>query len=251
MNPPEVVIVLKTWQGRSREIAEKRLEGLAKTVTSLEENLIYPNLSWQLADDGSDEWYMEAALDILGDRPWTWSNSEADGDVGRNLNCGLRAAFSRAEIVLNWSDDIQLVHPMDITPYVNLLRCDLSVGYVQTRPIHPSLCTSLVERHGREWLVLKKWSANAFLIVTSLTLMHKRAWDFYGPYPEGLRIDIMQEEMAWRYRRFENGLHMVVPKELVNTSRVHYGGDSTWDWQLRESPEWYRYRSYSARKQHE
>jgi len=245
-----LVVVLKTWQGPTPQIAEQRLRRVQDVLASLDKNLVYPNWTLHIADDGSEPPYVAKLLEVVGNRPFTFSSSWADGDIGANLNAGLRIAFESTDVVLNWSDDLILMHPMNVGPYVDLLRSDSDTGFIQTRPIHPSVCTVPTVRGGREYRRVKAWSPNAFLIVTSLTLMHKRAWDFYGPYPEGLRMDIMQEEMAWRYRRFEGGLDILVPEELIAISRVDCGGlDSTWDWQLRAKGDW-RYRSYAARAKH-
>jgi hypothetical protein len=250
---PRVIVVLKTWHGPSEKIAESRLDHLGMVLDSLDKNLSYPNYRWHIADDGSDMQYVQKVMGLMGERETTFSTSGANGDIGHNLNVALRMAFRDADVVLHWSDDIVLYKEMDIRPYVTLL-CDCpDVGYVSTRVIHPSLYTRLIERQKCGWHVIQPWSPNAYLMVTSLALMHRRAWDFYGPYPEGLRMDVMQEEMAWRYRRFEGGLKIVVPQELANASRVSFSTCSTWDWQLEDEHEqapWYRYRSYSARMGH-
>lgn len=246
----EVVVLIKTWQGPDEETARKRLAYLKETIASLDKHLLYPNLSWHIADDGSKLWYAEAVGRLLGDRFYTYTDSMTNGDIGRNMNMGLRRAFERAEIVLNWSDDIVLQAPLDIEPYVDLLLNEPSIGYIVTRPQHPSLRLTPLYLRERYWHKIEHYSPNRFLLVTSLNLMHRRAWDFYGPYPEGLRMDIMQEEMAWRYRHFKRGLEIVIPDDLIDNGLVSYGADSTWDWRLDNKVEqeaWYRYRSYSAR----
>lgn len=186
----------------------------------------------------------------MGDRPYSFSWSGANGDIGRNLNIALSHAFIETDVVLNWSDDILLHEEMDIEPYVDLLCQNEDIGVVVTRMGHPTLDTTEIERDELLWHRIENDSPNKFLFVTSLNLMHRRHWDYYGPYPEGLRIDIMQEEMAWRYRRFEPGLSFVIPDELIERARVSAPGKSTWDWRLADENEqaaWYRYRSYSER----
>jgi len=251
---PEVVIVVKTWQGPNEAIAGKRLEYLQKTLALLERNLIYPSYRWHIADDSGNMEYVQDVIALMGEREMSFSLSGANGDIGHNLNIALRSVFRDADFVLNWSDDIFLKAPIDIEPYVNLLRDELSIGYVVLRPSHPTLRLKQLQIGEDSWWEVEKGSPNKFLIGTSLNLMHKRAWDFYGPYPEGLRIDIMQEEMAWRYRRFQGGLKIVIPEELAEEGgRLDYGAASTWDWQLHSEQEkaaWYRYRSYSARLNH-
>ena len=246
----QIVILLKTWQGPNETIARKRLARAGDVLVSLDEHLEYPDYSWHIADDGSAPWYVEAFRELMGDRPYTFTSSGANGDIGRNLNVALREVMQRADCALHWSDDILLNAPMNIEPYVELLRGHDDIGYVSTRNLHPSLNLRPIERDGRTWNIIEKTSPNPFLTVTSLNLMHRRAWDFYGPYPEGLRIDTMQREMAWRYRSFEGGLEIVIPEELLHVPRIAFDMQSTWDWRLedeREQVAWHRYRCYSAR----
>ena len=247
---PEVVVLVKTWQGPNEKIAHSRLECAAKMFASMDTNLHYPNYSWHIADDGSEEWYQEQFLALLGKRPYTFTTSGANGDIGRNLNVAMREVFKRTDYILQWSDDLRLISTMNIGPYVELLRKHQDIGYVATGGCHPSLHMTPVELDGCTWHVVDKSSPNRYLIITSLHLVHRRAWDFYGPYPEGLRIDTMQEEMKWRYQTFKNGLKMVYPDELFFNERARSFGLSTWNWRLKNQGElnaWHRYRSYNAR----
>lgn len=246
---PKVVIMLKTWQGPTPEIAAERLSRAAEVFRSIEKNLDYPNWAWHIADDGSDTGYVEQFLDRMGTRPYIYTSSGANGDIGCNLNTGLRVAFQQADLVMNWSDDICLTKPLDLRPAVELLQSNAAVGYAVLRSAHPSL--RLIPM-ADGWNEIDKDSPNRFLITTSLNLMHRRAWDFYGPYPEGLRIDIMQMEMAWRYRHFKDGLKIVIHDDLVDVKGlINYRAHSTWSWRVYDKEEqkaWYRYRSYAGRR---
>jgi len=245
-----VVVLLKTWQGpREQDVGRQRLTATAATVNALQRFLRYPNLSWHIADDGSDAWYQQA-VQALFDQDYTFSNTYANGDIGYNLNMGMRIALSRADIVLHWSDDIVLDEPWDLTAYVDLLMHCEDIGQVRLRPSHPSLSTTQIRRRSQTWHLVLFKSKTRFIVDTALAVTHRRFWDFYGPYPEGLRIDILQEEMSWRYGKMQEGPRIVVPDDMWRRTAPRCLGPSTWEWQIEEyleQPKWWAYRSYSAR----
>lgn len=251
---PEVVILVKTWQGPNKEIARNRLASAKRMFASVDTFLQYPSYSWHVADDGSEEWYQKEFMALVGKRPHTFSNSGANGNIGRNLNVAIRQVLKKTDYILHWSDDIVPERPLNIDPYVHLLSGHKDIGYVRLRPNHPGLKLVPIERDGRRWHLVETASDDRFLVVTSLNLMHRRAWDFYGPYPEGLRIDIMQEEMKWRYRRFTPGLKIVIPDELLRVTDALCVGQTTWEWRMsdpKEKTAWHRFRSYNARFEHD
>lgn len=244
---PEIAILLKTWQGpRELEIGQSRLDALAKTIPALREHLIYPNYSWHIADDGSDAWYQDEVQSHFEKDGYTFSDTHANGNPGLNLNLGMRVVLGRADIVLHWSDDIVLHRDYDLRPYVKLLCECPEYGRVRLRPAHPSITDEEVHLHGRLW---HKVVQARICVDTALVLEHRRFWDYYGPYPEGIRLDIMQLEMTWRYTR-ANGPRVVVPDEMWTAPAPSCLGPTTWEWQNRGAHErdskWW-FRSYSAR----
>ena len=254
MEYPKIVIVVKTWQGpRERNLAQNRLESAAKMVSSIEQYLHYPNYVWHIADDGSEQWYQEAFLSLFNGRDFTFTSTGANGDIGKNLNKAIKAVLETTDVLLHWSDDIVLESELDIKSSVQLLCGHEDIGIVRLRPSNLRLKACEMERDGEKWHVILPSSSSPFLCITSLILMHRRAWNFYGPYPEGLRIDMMQEEMSWRYRKFEDGPKIVVSDELWHRTEPLCVGTSTWDWRLGDEGEkrsWHRYRSYNARFEH-
>lgn len=250
MKHPRVVILLKTWQGPTREIAQNRLESAERMLSSIEKYLEYPNYSWHIADDGSEKWYQDKFKALFVGREYTFTDTKANGNIGLNLNMGMRVALQKTDFVLHWSDDIVLERALDIRPCVVLLRDHDDVGIVSLRCGHHTLDTLRTEYDKAMWHVILHSPRAQFICITSLTLMHRRSWDYYGPYPEGLRIDIMQREMTWRYRNFGDGPKIVAPDDLWHMTMPLCVGISTWDWRLSDEEEqknWYHYRSYGAR----
>lgn len=219
-------------------------------LQSIKKYLRYPNYSWHIADDGSEKWYQDEVLALFKDETYTFSDTEANGNIGLNINKGMHIVLKETDYILHWSDDIVLEKELDIRPHVVLLRDHDDIGIVYLRNAHWTLHTYPVERDGAVWHVIKNSSPGPYLCITSLILMHHRAWDYYGPYPEGLKIDTMQEEMSWRYKNFEDGPVIVIPDNCWCGTMPLCVGTSTWDWRLtdeKEEKSWYRYRSYGAR----
>lgn len=249
-NMPKIVILLKTWQGPTRATALNRLVSTTRMLSSIKRYLEYPDYSWHIADDGSEEWYQDEIFNLFKDEAYTFTDTKANGNIGKNINAGMRVALKSTDCILHWSDDIVLEKELDIEPSISLLRDHDDIGIVYLRNKHHTLDTYCIERNSTMWHVVEDSSPGPFLCITSLILMHRRAWDFYGPYPEGLRIDTMQEEMSWRYKNFEGGPVIIIPNDCWNDTMPLCVGLSTWDWRLTDKEEeksWYRYRSYGAR----
>ncbi len=246
MPEEKIVILLKTWQGPTRDIALNRLESAKKMLSSVREYLQYPNYSWHIADDGSEQWYQDEFLSLFDE--YTFTDTKANGNIGLNLNMGMRVALEETDFVLHWSDDIVLERAVNLQPYVTLLQDYDDIGIVYLRNAHHTFDTEVVERNGALWRVLLHSPRAPFLYITSLILMHRRHWDYYGPFPEGLRIDVVQQAMSWRYRNFEDGPKIVIPEELWHKTMPLCVGTSTWDWRLKEPKSWHHYRSFGAQR---
>ena len=249
---PPMTILLKTWQGpKGQSLARNRLESAEKMLSSIKRHLKYPNYSWHIADDGSESWYQDEIHDLFKGENYTFTDTKADGDIGLNINTGMRVVLKRADYILHWSDDIVLKQELDIKSCVTLLHDYDDIGIVYLRNAHRTLNTHCIERDGIVWYIIEASSPGPFLCITSLILMHRRAWNYYGPYPEGLRIDTMQEEMSWRYKNFENGPAIAIRADHWDGTMPSCIGKSTWDWRLTDDKErksWHRYRSYGARE---
>ena len=215
----------------------------------------YPNYTWHIADDGSSQEYQDRFLSIFEGETYTFSDTKAQGDLGKNLNTGTRVALERSDFVLHWNDDYVLESEVDIRPYISLLQKHDDIGIVRLRPSNTGFRLSAFDRDGRSWMWVDPRSVGPVLVDTGKIIMHRRFWDYYGPYPETMRVDIVEFEMTWRMHRFAPGPKVVIPDDMYNaTESLHFGtldaGTSAWEWRIHDETEMKDpliYRSYGSR----
>ena len=97
-------------------ITYRRLRLAVETINSVKANLIYPNVGFHIADDGSGPEYVDAVRDAI--RP-TYSISVSNGEqkgVGKNMNLGIHAVLDRADIWINSEDEWRLRGKFDLLP---------------------------------------------------------------------------------------------------------------------------------------
>jgi len=253
---PEVVIVVTTWEGpEGKGQGESKLKFGKQMKDSIETYLKYPNYTWHIADDGSSQAYRARFLAIFAGETYTFSDTQARGDLGKNLNVGMREALKRTDFVLHWNDDYVLESEINICPYISLLRKHDDIGIVRLRPSNTGFRETPFDRDGRSWIWIDPKSPGPVLVDTGKIIMHKRFWDYYGPYPETMRVDIVEYEMTWRMHQFAPGPKIVIPDDMYNaTEALHYGtldaGTSAWEWRIHDDNEVKDpliYRSYGTR----
>ena len=226
---PEIVIVMLTWCGPAdRNIGEARLGYLDKTLDSLQAHFHYPNYTWHVADDGSGPEYQKKVLSRFESRICTFSDTKADGDVGYNINMGLREAFKRTDIVALWHDDRWLADGLDIKTICKLLREDKHIGLIRLKPGRPLMIGTKFERYGQEWMHVEKRSRCAHLVDIGPLILHKRFIDAYGLWPSGLRPPRVDDWIDLRVRRIA-GPRVVAPGHIWKSTEIPWGGDSTWE----------------------
>ena len=253
---PEVVIVLTTWEGpKQKHQFGAKLKYGKQMLDSIKAHLTYPNYTWHIADDGSRQKYQERFLGMFEGETYTFSDTKAQGDLGKNLNTGMRVALERSDFVLHWNDDYVLESEVDIRPYISLLQKHDDIGIVRLRPSNTGFRLSAFDRDGRSWMWVDPRSVGPVLVDTGKIIMHRRFWDYYGPYPETMRVDIVEFEMTWRMHRFAPGPKVVIPDDMYNaTESLHFGtldaGTSAWEWRIHDETEMKDpliYRSYGSR----
>lgn len=178
MDWPEVVILLVTF---------KRTDYAIATIDALKKNLVYPNLSWHVADDGSGEEHQQALINAIGDE-YNGRRSLTDagqvGGTGFNRNVGLSAAFERTSYVLHIEDDWELREQLDLSLYVRVLMEYEGIGMIRFGYIEEGHMARTVLLCELPWWLLQK-RARGFVFAGHPHLLHKRLHDAYGLYPEG------------------------------------------------------------------
>lgn len=140
------------------------------------------DINLHIADDGSK---LKEYLPMNG--AWnrgtvSFSRQERKG-VGASLNTGFRKAFESSPYVLYAVDDWKLNQELDLTPWIQLLEQDISIGMVRLGPPHPYIRGN-VELTQMGWaLRLDRYS---FFFGHRPAIYHKRLIDTYGEFKEGV-----------------------------------------------------------------
>lgn len=207
---PSVSIVIITY---SRPVE------IRATITALQKNLYYDGeLRYLIADDSSPDGYL---TDLR-----KWFNSHCSGDLGivkTPANCGwgcnFRTAYQQCDtdVIMLIEDDYECHHEIDISPYVGLLLENPRVGNMRLDGVaghrvvaHMAECNisdylphyqqgSAYPGMFHYWL-LDSGSPELWLASNRPSLRHKRWFDYYGLYKEGLKLGDTETEYAHRVK---------------------------------------------------
>lgn len=156
-----------------------------RTINSWRERLRYDGPTHlHVADDGSLKILVRIALERGAQVPAfdTMTTSvQARHGVGASLNEGIEAQKRLGAVMLYAVDDWLLTTEFDVTPWVQLLLDDKSVGAVRLGPAHPGL-TGTVAAFPSGWGL--RLNRHNFVASQRPTLFHQRFWDAYGRWPE-------------------------------------------------------------------
>jgi glycosyltransferase involved in cell wall biosynthesis len=190
---PIVNIIITTYN---------RIETLIPTIRGLKKNLIYDNLQWIIADDGSNTDYFDL---ISAELPvYTTTQANRRG-VGVSKNIALTAAFKISPFVLLLEDDWELVQPLHLDKHVLVLEQQKEVGMIR-----------LGYLGGEMEAVYKDWSGDftaywglkpasgQYVYSGQVSLRHKRFYDVVGYHDEGVGAGAEEEGMCHRYNDLHN-----------------------------------------------
>jgi len=203
MDWPEVVVLLVTY---------KRTDYAVRTVNALNTHLVYPNLSWHVADDGSGTKHQMAIIDAIGDEfngRRVLTDTMQAGGTGLNRNTGLQAAFERTPYVLHIEDDWELLEKFDLCTPVRVLMENEGVGVIRFGYIEEDHLATTVPMGGSMWWKLNK-KVRGFAFAGHPHLLHKRFHDTYGYYPTGLLPGATEAVFAEKVKK-EGGPDILYP----------------------------------------
>lgn len=212
--PPVIVLI----------ITYRRFRLAAETIKSIKSNLIYPNIGFHIADDGSGPEYVNALREVIGATySVTVSNAERGG-VGKNMNLGVKAALDRADLWLHLEDDWVLKEPLRLMPCVRLLVEDQTVGMIRLGRLAAGISAQSFSAVDRLWWRLKKGS-DTYVFSGNAALRHRRFHSHYGFYKEGLMPG--QTELSYCHQFTHNiGPDIVWPAWLSTEQTFYHIGDS-------------------------
>lgn len=204
---PSISIVIITYDRRSE---------LNQTLKALYNYLYYDGIvKYVIADDCTGGTYRKDVLhDVglarMGDET-AFISTPVNSGWGVNANNALSQV--KDDIVLFLEDDYILRHELDITPYVALLMAHEGIGLVRLDGIagHKIVChvneTDISDyapgyRQGvslpgkLNYFLADHTSRETWLYSNRPHLKHKRFHQFYGKYPEGLKLGVTEESFA-------------------------------------------------------
>lgn len=189
---PHVVALIITYE---------RTDVARAAIRGVKDRIVYPSLSFHIADDGSNGGHVEALIEEIGaDYEVTTSNTGGHS-VGKSMNLGIAKCLERAHLWLHWEDDWVPNMEIDLKPCVRLLEDDDRVGMIRLGRLHPGLHGEVISGADRLWWLLSNedewaWTGHA-------ALRHKRFHDAYGDYAEGLTPGRTEMDMLDKTNRIK------------------------------------------------
>ena len=223
---PPVMILIITY---------RRLRLAIETIKSVKANLVYPNIGFHIADDGSNTSehpsYVQSLVDEIGPEYSITVSDSKRGGVGKNMNLGIQAVLDRADLWLHLEDDWALRGKLDLLPCVQLLMENETVGMVRLGRLSAGIKAETLAGANKMWWRLKK-NSDTYVFSGNAALRHRRFHSHYGPYKEGLMPG--QTELV-HCNKFNTtpGPDIVWPAWL-NTEQTfsHLGDSHSFKWQM-------------------
>jgi hypothetical protein len=197
-------------------------DGLARAITADEtirswaEHMKYGgDLRLHVADDGSN-----TDAENIGYRWWpvrTWSKQARRG-VGASLNRGIEQALSVGDLLGYGVDDWALTGPIHLDPWAALLERDESIGCVRLGIAHPGL-TGEVEHDPESGEYFLRLERHNFAFATRPFLMHRRFYEAYGPFDEGVNAYECERLFNERFCRERAHMPGCVQASIENPAR--------------------------------
>lgn len=214
MNLPPISVVVITYN---------RPDEIRRTLRALDNNMVYNGaINWIIADDCSPAPYSE---DVLRWCPKNMHLEHYDtvrvitppqnSGWGANANTALSQVDT--DIVLVLEDDYVLTTPINLDPLVALLLENDRVGTVRLDGIAghrvlahhaecnvsvycPNYAQGVAAPGMVHYWVLDNGSPELWLYSNRPALRHKRFFDYYGKYAEGLKLGATEEDYAHRVK---------------------------------------------------
>lgn len=228
-NLPEISIVLVTY---------RRTQQAVRTVESTIKNLVYPkeNLAWVVGDDGSPKTHGKAIRKALeGQRLIEYCNEryrnigeEKTYFCGQTWNHAMGLGYQNADLVLFLEDDWEMEKPLELLPYVHLLREREDVGICTFRILNIGADVHTVGHDGRVYLQYQRTSPYGYC--GHPALRHARFIRHYGWFHEQRNPGEIEIDMDSRYREDPNGPNIWRPATLDQWGGWYHIGDrKTWE----------------------
>ena len=212
---PPVIALIVTY---------RRLALALETIRSVKEKVIYPNIGFHIADDGSGREYVDRLVEEIGGNYSIEVTNSNRGGVGANMNQGVEAVLKRADLWLHLEDDWVLPRPLDLEPCVQLLTEREEIGMVRLGRLSAHLRGVTIAGAGKLWWQLER-NFDSYVFSGNAALRHRRFHDAYGPYTVGLKPGETELNYCHAFNTKE-GPAIVYPAWLTYDDAFQHIGDS-------------------------
>lgn len=199
---PDVAILIPTYN---------RVQILIQTITLLEQNLRYSGVKRYFIGNDGDEVikYLAEALPssnllsrisaLVGPRR-KYAKSNKFTGLGANLNMLIKhvKAF---DLMFQLDDDHHLVQPLWLDPHVVELLDNDNIGWIRLMGVSHHHYTATLEGH--YWQI--HWGSEGpyslYIPSNRPHLKHRRFHDYFGLYPEGMKLGETEEAFCHQCKR--------------------------------------------------
>jgi glycosyltransferase involved in cell wall biosynthesis len=207
----QIYVVMTTWN---------RTELAKKCLSSMRDNLVYENLHWHIADDGSREGHVEELMSVLSPYPVTFTDAKRGG-VGRSKNLALQYIYNinPNAITLLTEDDWFLDMPkFDLSLYADLLISNPKVGLIRLGYLSHGLSADLVgdvEGYGQMCYWRIKPNSDQYAYSGQISLRSPKWYQTIGYHKEGVNAGQEELDMCGRFNNYPNPPEILWPANLL------------------------------------
>lgn len=169
-----------------------------RTIESTRRNLKGANFHWFVGDDGSSGDHLKAVESALSGEQIIEISSFRHS-YGASANRGWRAANEIGPLTFWLEDDWELEREFDLSRYIKLLKSNLDIGMVRLGYLNINMYGKSFGHEGSMYWLLNR-AADSYVFTGHPSLRHRRFFDAYGNYPEGLKPGETELSMALQFR---------------------------------------------------
>jgi glycosyltransferase involved in cell wall biosynthesis len=174
---PAVYIILTTY---------RRTHLALRTIAGIKENLLYQNIGWAVADDGSSDEEVDQLVSAIGETNHLWVYKSSHKGTGHNMNVALQHVWDiGGDLTIMLEDDWVLRNQMDLRPYVDVLTKHPQHGMIRFGYISEGVSGTLIKEEGRLYWKLTDHNYT-YNYVGHPSLRSRNYYKAYGKYTEGL-----------------------------------------------------------------
>jgi hypothetical protein len=211
MGRPTISVLITTFDkgdGRRTGCLTNTVQGILNGIQPA-----YPELFWIIADDGSpnQEQHLSDSLKMLSNNYQNYIVTDSErGGVGKSKNIALEKAFEQSPYVLILEDDWLLSRPLNLSPFVDVLRDNKETGIVRFGYLGGEMDARYKSYNDISFWELGRGSG-VYIYSGQVSLRHKRFYDICGYHPEGVTPGEEELEFCKRYNGTNNAPSILWP----------------------------------------